>query len=625
MIESRRWPRATGPSTCTPSPSGPRCASVPAIARTASAVAGSSRDTYPQIPHMLRKDSSRGMATVGTLQCPRMKPPALERTLIAWAVGALVGVGSFLAEAFLGPVAFGWGPLAAYSLAGGLVAVVSRSLLVPLVSAPAARAGALSAIAAFGLLYALYHVNVRVLPSEHYLSGKSLALDALAALPMLAGAILLGRARWAQVARERWARAGAAMGAASLAAGLAVVIATTPRPASDRERHGAGPDLVVVVLDSLRADRLCAGASHPATPELSRLAARGRVFTSAWAASSWTVPSVARILSADAPGETPTLAERLTAHGYRTAAFTDNAHLAREAEVMRGFDRVERSVGVWRSVVLGTALGEALERVMPGSDEQLATRAIAWIERQPGPFFLYVHLMDSHTPYRFPPLDGRRHSGRRIEFPRVGMPLTAEEADSIRARYDGGVHSADAQAGRLIAAFETRRRPFLALITSDHGESLGEEGRWFHGGSLAPELLAIPLVLVGNGVAGSAVASPVGHADLAPTLLAAAAISCADCRGSDLRQEAPTRVVEGALPPRLAYRTDGRYKLLVDFETGRRSLYDRLSDPSEHHDLAAAEADLAQAFATGLTSPGRLPKPSPEQLERLRALGYVDE
>lgn len=563
------------------------------------------------------------MGTVGTLQCPRMTPPALERTLIAWAVGALVGVGSFLAEAFLGPVAFGWGPLAAYSLAGGLVAVVSRSMLVPLVSAQAARAGALSAIAAFSLLYALYHVNVRVLPSEHYLSGKSLALDALVAVPMLAGAILLGRARWAQVARERWARAGAALGAASLAAGLAVAIAATSWPASDPERHGTGPDLVVVVLDSLRADRLPAGASHPATPELSRLAARGRVFTSAWAASSWTVPSVTRMLSTGAAGETPTLAERLAAKGYRTAAYTDNAHLARGAEVMRGFDRVERSVGVWRSVVLGTALGEVLERLIPGSDEQLATRAIAWIERQPGPFFLYAHLMDSHTPYRFPPLDGRRSRGRRIEFPRAGMPLTDEEADSIRARYDGGVHSADAQVGRLMAAVEARRRPFVALITSDHGESLGEDGRWFHGGSLAPELLAIPLVLVGNGIAGSAVASPVGHSDLAPTLLAAASVSCTDCRGSDLRLEAPTRVVEGALPPHLAYRTDGRYKLVVDFQSGRRSLYDRLSDSSERHDLAASEADLAQALATGLALPGRAPEPAPEQLERLRALGYV--
>ena len=579
--------------------------------------------SQPRREHRAAPPDQPGSVT--TLQCPRMKALAPQRSLIAWAVGALVGVATFLAEALLGPVAFGWGPLAAYSLAGGAVAVLSRSLLAALVSAPAARAGALGAIAAFGSLYALYYVNVRLLPSEHYLSGKSLAWDALVAVPMLTGAVLLGRARWAQVARERWAHVGAALGASSLVAGLAVVIATAARPGSDPERSGTGPDLVVVVLDSMRADRLPAGSSHPAAPELSRLAERGRVFASAWAASSWTLPAVTRILSADAPGETPTLAERLAARGYRTATFTDNAHLARGTPVMRGFDRVARSAGAWRSVVLGTALGEVLERLAPGSDELLSTRAIAWMERQPGPYFLYVHLMDSHTPYRFPPLDGRRRAGRRVEFPRTGMPLTDDEAASIRARYDGGVHSADAQMGRLIAAVEARRRPFLAMITSDHGESLGEDGRWFHGGSLAPELLAIPLVLVGNGIEGGAVASPVGHAALAPTLLAAASVPCEECRGADLRQDSPTRVVEGALPPRFAYRTDGRYKLLLDYETGRRSLYDRLSDPAERHDIAATAPDLAEALATALTHPVRPPDPPPEQLERLRALGYVGE
>jgi arylsulfatase A-like enzyme len=554
-----------------------------------------------------------------------MKARAVERSLLAWTVGALVGAATLLAEAFLGPVAFAWGPLAAYSLAGGSVAVVSRSLLAALVPADSARAGALGAIAGFASLHALYYVNVEFLPGEHYLSGTSLAWDALVGIPIVAGAILLGRTRWTQVVRERWAHAGAAIGASSLAGGLVLVFAAAERPGSEVERNGTGPDLVVVVLDSMRADRLPVGSSHPAAPMFSRLAAQGRVFPSAWAASSWTVPSVTRILCAESPDETPTLAERLARHGYRTASFTDNPHLARGARVMRGFDRVERSVGAWRSVVLGTALGEALERLAPGSDEQLATKAIAWMERQPGPFFLYVHLMDSHTPYRFPPLDGRPRRGRRIEFPRVGMQVDAEEAESIRARYDGGVRSADGQMGRLIAAVEARGRPFLAVVTSDHGESLGEDGRWFHGGSLAPELLAIPLVLVGNGLERGVIASPVGHAALGPTLLAAASVPCEECRAADLGRDVPTRLVEGALPPRFAYSTDGRYKLLVDLETGRRSLYDRLSDPAERHDVAATEPGRMEALAAALTPPDRLSEPSPAQQERLRALGYLGE
>jgi arylsulfatase A-like enzyme len=414
------------------------------------------------------------------------------------------------------------------------------------------------------------------------------------------------------------------MGALTLMAGAVVVGATATHPGNDVARRGSGPDLVLVVLDSMRADRFSTVPPHPATPELSRLAAAGRVYTSAWAASSWTVPSVARLLSLTAGADTPDLPARLAARGYRTAAFTDNPHLSRSAPLMGGFDRVERSVPRWRSVVLGTALGELLERLLPGSDQRLATKAIAWAERQTGPFFLFAHLMDSHTPYRFPPLDGKRHSGRRIEFPLSDMPLTSEEADSIRARYDGGVRSADAQAGRLIAGVAARGRPFLAIVTSDHGESLGESRRWFHGKTLAPELLAVPLVLAGAGVEPGTADTPVGHATIAPTLLAAASARRDGGAGPDLRRDTAPMVVEGALPPRFAYRTDGRYKVLVDFQTGRRLLYDRLFDPAERRDIAGVEPSLVDALASGLAPPGAAHVSAPEHAERLRALGYID-
>ena len=545
----------------------------------------------------------------------------LERSLIAWAVGALVGSLALLIEA-LGPAVFSWGRLAAYSLAGGAVAWLSRSLLTALVHADSARAGALGAIAAFGSLHALYFVNVLLLPGEHYLSGKSLLVDAVVALPIVAGAVLLGRSGWTQAVRERWGRGLAVLGAGALLVGIAVGIAAAPHPGTDPERRGAGPDLVLIVLDSLRGDRLPVDSPHPATLELQQHTARGRVFTRAWAASSWTVPSVTRILGADALGKRPTLPERLAAHGYRTACFTDNPHLASGVPILRGFDRVERSVWAWRGIIPGTALGEAIERVWPGSDEGLATKAIAWMERQPGPFFLYVHLMDSHTPYRFPPLDGRRRSGRHIEFPMSGMRLSPEEADSIRARYDGGVRSAQAQAARLLAGLAARGRPFLAVITSDHGESLGEDGRWFHGRSLAPELLAVPLVVVGDSVEQGEISIPVGHAAIAPTLLAAASVACPDCARADLRQDAGPGTAEGSLPPRFAYRISEGYKLLLDLETGRRALYDLRSDPAERRDIAALAPEVVKTLATGLSGDPRPPEIEPEHLERLRSLGY---
>jgi arylsulfatase A-like enzyme len=569
--------------------------------------------------------TSLGWGCRGTDYNPSVRDVrAIERSLIAWAVGSLVGALSLVAEVLVGPASLSAGGLATYSLLGGTVAVVSRSLLAGLVSADAARAGALGALAIFGSLYGLYHVNVHLLPSEHFLSRKSLCADALVVAPMLAVALSLARARWAQETRDRWGRSLAELGVASFLAGLVTAVAATPRPAADPERHGKGPDLLLVVLDSLRGDRLPPGSAHPATPEISKLASQGRVYASAWAASSWTLPSVTEILSASAPGERATLAERLAMRGYRTAVFTDNPHLPRGAPVLRGFDRVERSVGAWRNLVRGTSLGEALERLLPGSDERLAMKALAWMRRQPGPFFLYVHLMDSHTPYRFPPLDGQRRPGRRIEFPRTGMRLTQAEGESIRARYDGGIHSADARVGTILAAAEARGKPFVAIVTSDHGESLGEDGRWFHGGSLAPELLAVPLVIMGAGVEAAVISSPVGHAAITATLLAAASVPGALDAGPDLRREVGHGLAQGGLPPRLAYRLNARYKLVLDLETGHRSLYDRRADPAEHQDIAARAPQLVEMLALGLTADSRRHAPAKEQLDRLRALGYGD-
>jgi hypothetical protein len=196
------------------------------------------------------------------------------------------------------------------------------------------------------------------------------------------------------------------------------------------------------------------------------------------------------------------------------------------------------------------------------------------------------------------------------------------EAEDVIARYDGGVLSADAQASRLIAGIRALQKPFLVAVTSDHGESLGESGRWFHGQSLAPELLAVPLLLVGEGVVAGSVPSPVSNADIMPTFLAAAGVPCRDCK-EDLRSGHPSGVVVGGLPPGLAYRIAGRYKLVVNLKTGDRQLFDRLSDADEEHDLAPERNDIVESLAAGLLGL-EFDQPTPENIERLRSLGYTD-
>ncbi len=157
---------------------------------------------------------------------------------------------------------------------------------------------------------------------------------------------------------------------------------------------------------------------------------------------------------------------------------------------------------------------------------------------------------------------------------------------------------------------------------ADHGESLGEEGRWFHGGSLAPELLAVPLLVLGEGVEPGRVWNAVGHASVRPTLLAAAGASVPDAV-ADLRSGNGMEIVEGALPPSLSYRITRGFKVVLDRRDGSRRLFSLRDDSREIRDLAAERPDLVANLATGLAAPGQGSKPCANSRERVRALGYV--
>jgi hypothetical protein len=548
---------------------------------------------------------------------------------VAYAVGATMGLGAAASEWLLGGRLIPVEGAAAYSIFGGLTASWLRWAFGLRVGPRAARAGALSAAGTFGSLYLLYFVNVTVLPSEPYYSARSIAADFGVLTAVLTAAFWIAHSRRAHIARERWGGPMVFLAFILLLACTSVIVARWPGGQPLMVRQGKGPDLLLVVLDSARRDRLgLYGCPRPTSPAIDGLAARARVFDAAYAASSWTVPSVSEILGLGLVerSQTRTLPEQLAGRGYITACFTDNPHMRRGSSLMRGFDHVERSVGDWRGILQGTVVSEFIERLDPGNDQRLADRALAWAGQQKGPVFLYVQLMDSHTPYRQPPIDGKRRKGRHIEFPRGGMDMTEEEAEDVVARYEAGVRSADAAAGRLVTALTSRGRPALAVVTSDHGESLGESGRWFHGGTLAPELLAIPLLLVGDGVSPGRIATPEGHEAIRPTLLAAVGIPCQECSGPDLRAAVGDGIIEGALPPHLIYRLTKRFKVVVDDRDQSRQLFDLRRDPLESKDIAREMPKLTDSLAVGLSLNAweREHTPIPPDLrERLNSLGYA--
>jgi choline-sulfatase len=364
------------------------------------------------------------------------------------------------------------------------------------------------------------------------------------------------------------------------------------------------------------------------------LAARGVRFATAVAHVPLTGPSHASLLT----GRTPvghgfrnnvgfalppgarTAAEDFRERGYRTAAFVSGFPLDRRFGLARGFqtyddhlpkgDDPRRQPYVER---LADATTDAVVRWLDG-------------QRQPeagsSPFFLWVHYYDPHAPYE-PPED--------LE-------------ERFRAEpYDGEVAFVDRELGRLLRTVDRRGETAhtLVLVTSDHGESLGEHGEGTHGLFVYDATLQVPWIMAGPGLAAGRVAETIARGiDLLPTLLDLAGLPPrADVEGRSLRPAAEGREMSDAptyaesfyaqhefgWAPVFAWRT-ARFKLI---EAPRPELYDLRTDPAETRNCIDRDRDRAAQMRRELEAMLEQPTPDAamkvdrETAERLAALGYV--
>ncbi len=392
-------------------------------------------------------------------------------------------------------------------------------------------------------------------------------------------------------------------------------------------RGGAGPERVVLVtIDTLRADRVGAyGHARARTPTLDGLAARGVRFETAVAPTPLTLPSHATLLTGlDPPrhgvrhnsvfrldASIPTLAEHFTAAGWDTAAVVGAVVLERRHGLERGFAHYDDEIGGEQSGFVGYS-----ER----SADQVVERALAWLAEAPRRFFLWVHFYDPHAVYRPPP------------------PFAA---DFRGAPYDGEIAFVDRELGRLLQALDGPRT--LVVVTSDHGESLGEHGEPTHSYTLYEATQRVPLLLAGAGLpAGAVVAQPVALADVAPTLAALAGLAAL---GSLDGRDLTPLLTGGTLPERaahletLATQLDFGWSPLLGLRTvrfkyvraPRPELYDLAADPAEERNLAGEdaarlhelEARLEARLAEATAPPAELLALSDAERQRLEALGYV--
>ncbi|HET9225734.1 MAG TPA: sulfatase [Thermoanaerobaculia bacterium] len=325
------------------------------------------------------------------------------------------------------------------------------------------------------------------------------------------------------------------------------VVSEAPRPDSPapRQKETARPNILIYLVDTLRADHLgCYGYSKPVSPHFDRFAETATLFENAIAQAPWTRPSVASILTGlgplahgvrtlddRLPDAAETLPERLKAAGYRAAAFSTNWHVSQDTGLAQGFD-------------------DFLFFPQDGASPAVNRRVLAWLDshREARPFFLYVHAIDPHTPYN-PPPDLRRKFAPNAG-PKAGTVENLKRIYAVRGKrradriaevaplYDAEIAANDRSFGALLAALRERNlfEDTLIVFIADHGEALGERGRFGHAQSLYAEELEIPLVVKLPGqTKGERVSRLAQQIDLLPTLLSAAGLPPAKgLPGSDL-------------------------------------------------------------------------------------------
>ncbi len=425
------------------------------------------------------------------------------------------------------------------------------------------------------------------------------------------------------------------------------------------------PHLFLVTADTLRADHLSQnGYPRETSPNLDAFAAGAHVFSQAVTLVPKTAPSFASHFTGQPPGRhgvttnkralpagLPVLAEWLREHGYATAAFVSNPILSRRKGFDRGFDRYEefpKEGGL-------EALVESFEAFAAGAD---------WSR----PHFVWIHFIDPHGPYT-PPQALRdlfvddelfRADGRRVPLdyePAPGQPVNRVlgavpryqqigREDRVAwyvSQYDAEIRHMDAAFGRVLTLLRSRGLydDSGILFTSDHGESLGEHDLFFeHGWFTYDASLRVPLLVKAPGAgSGRRVDAQVSNLDTTPTLLALAGLPAPEgLPGRDLLDTLEPRAVLAQNPssyPRryFALRHDG-HKLVTSPPREALELYDLERDPDETRNLAGDEPALAARMraeletlreAEGLpAAPPDEVEPAPEEIERLRELGYVD-
>jgi len=426
-----------------------------------------------------------------------------------------------------------------------------------------------------------------------------------------------------------------------------VAVAPTPEPqtaepAIRRVTDAVAPEnlnIVLITLDTLRSDRLSAyGSERVDTPNIDAFAREGVLFDNAAGTVPFTLPAHSSIMTGTyppfhgvrenvgsmLPEDIPTLAERLRDSGWVTAGFVSSFVLDGRWGIGRGFDHYfdDFDLAEFDTPDMGSVARTGGETV---------TEAVRWLDERPTgqPFFLWLHLYDPHEPY---------------------TPPEPFNTQYLKRPYDGEVAYTDSLIGEFRKALVERgllEKSFV-ILTSDHGEGLGDHGEMFHGYFIYESTIHVALIVRPPAATdtGRVVDTAVSHVDLMPTVLDAVDLPYPDVvHGRSLvplmfgaRESAPRSVYSESMYPLLHYgwaplrsiRTD-RFKLI---DVPRTELFDLSTDRREEDNLAETRADtsseldrrlarLREEIERDAPSAGQEVELDEQTLAQLEALGYM--
>jgi arylsulfatase A-like enzyme len=586
---------------------------------------------------------------------------------------------------------------AAHGAAIGLGLGVVWALATRVVSRPlvARRDALVSGLLLPGLVLLVvevgFYVNRLLLPD--FRDGRSIAANL--AIVLFAACIALASLRG--IARMRSDRSAVpvlplALGLLLVAAGAAPfllrfvprvadanrpeVVASSVRELSGGSPFGDAPPVIVILVDTLRADHLSAyGYQRQTSPAIDRFARDAVLYANGYSVTSWTIPAVASVFSglfptshtltsasSILPDEVNTLAEVMQQLGYRTGGFIANTLIDREHGLQQGLERVyPRPAPRW-FYTHPNALQLAYHHVFMRDAQarwgpRIVREAEGWLHTTPQPrVFAYVHLLEPHEPYLPPGEFSRRYDPGWVGRPVTTFPGRAEdgrrppmsphERRNMMAQYDGEIAYLDTLVGKFLDFLRTEgiyERALIALV-ADHGEEFYEHGKWGHDDNAHQEIARVPFMIKWpeQRFAGQRVETPVQLIDLKPTILHAVGYAATDrqqgrsllaaLEAGDGNEEEAVAFIE--TPSWVSVRTrEWGYVVRRDSQDAGGRLY-AASDAVDEHDVAAehprivAELERRRHAWEQELEDGRLQERSrpldAKRIEQLRELGYVE-